>query len=69
MALTTLHCSTCGDERPFEQPPCTDGHGPDCLEQACVDCGMAILVGPADTDDVMVALARNHALISPPRAA
>ncbi|GAA4628940.1 hypothetical protein GCM10023196_047460 [Actinoallomurus vinaceus] len=44
MALTR-HCSACGGERRFEQPPCADGHGADCPEWACVDCGMAILIG------------------------
>jgi hypothetical protein len=38
-------CSSCGRERPFEQPPCRDGHGDDCPECACIDCGEAILIG------------------------
>lgn len=29
----------------FEQPPCPDGHGAECPERACVECGTAILVG------------------------
>jgi len=40
-----LFCSTCGDERLFEQPPCSDGHGEDCPERACTECGTAILIG------------------------
>jgi hypothetical protein len=44
MAVTTRHCSTCGDERPFERPPCADGHGDPCPELACADCGTAILL-------------------------
>ncbi|MEW2357777.1 hypothetical protein [Spirillospora sp. NPDC029432] len=45
-----MYCSTCGDERDFERPPCQDGHGPDCPELACVDCGSAVLTGfPAGT--------------------
>ncbi|TDC60531.1 hypothetical protein E1200_30275 [Actinomadura sp. GC306] len=40
-----MYCSTCGDERAFEQPPCPDGHGGECPERACVDCGSAVLVG------------------------
>jgi hypothetical protein len=40
-----LLCADCGDERRFEQPPCEDGHGADCPEWACVDCGAAILLG------------------------
>ncbi|MCM3925536.1 hypothetical protein ND748_28190, partial [Frankia sp. AiPs1] len=42
-----LTCAECGDERPFEQPPCADGHGSDCPEWACTECGVALLVGPA----------------------
>lgn len=48
MALTEAlihHCSACGTERPFEQPPCLDGHGDDCPEWVCVDCGDALLIG------------------------
>ncbi|EIV93265.1 hypothetical protein [Frankia sp. QA3] len=41
-----LACAECGDERPFEQPPCADGHGADCPEWACTECGAAVLVGP-----------------------
>ncbi|QKW37553.1 hypothetical protein HUT06_29030 [Actinomadura sp. NAK00032] len=40
-----MYCSTCGDERVFEQPPCPDGHGAECPERACTECGTAILVG------------------------
>ncbi|MBO2448528.1 hypothetical protein J4573_15605 [Actinomadura barringtoniae] len=40
-----MFCSTCGDERLFEQPPCSDGHGEDCPERACTACGTAILIG------------------------
>jgi len=38
-------CPSCGDERLFEAPPCGDAHGPDCPELACVDCGVALLLG------------------------
>ncbi|MBC6469954.1 hypothetical protein HKK74_31345 [Actinomadura alba] len=44
MAVTIRHCSTCGDERPFERPPCADGHGDLCPELSCVDCGAALLI-------------------------
>lgn len=43
--MRELHCETCGDEMPFEAPPCMDGHGPDCPELACTGCGSALLVG------------------------
>jgi hypothetical protein len=39
-------CPSCGEERAFETPPCADGHGPDCAERACRDCGAALLVDP-----------------------
>ncbi|HYT11024.1 MAG TPA: hypothetical protein VEL73_10235 [Mycobacteriales bacterium] len=39
-------CPSCGDERGFETPPCTDGHGADCPELACLLCGTALLVDP-----------------------
>ncbi|WP_242886235.1 hypothetical protein [Actinomadura litoris] len=29
----------------FEQPPCPDGHGEECPERACTECGTAMLVG------------------------
>lgn len=45
MNLTSRHCSACGEERVFEQPPCEDGHGADCPEWVCLECGSAILVG------------------------
>jgi len=47
----TYHlCSPCGEERVFEVPPCEDGHGLDCLDLSCVDCGHAIVVGVLLTD-------------------
>jgi hypothetical protein len=50
----TRHCSICGDERGFEQPSCDDGHGTDCPELACVECGMALVVGDAPQPPVIV---------------
>ncbi|CAO5243901.1 hypothetical protein [Frankia sp. AgKG'84/4] len=41
-----LTCVSCGDERRFTQPPCADGHGVDCPEWACAECGAAVLIGP-----------------------
>ena len=46
-------CAECSDERPFEVPPCEDGHGLDCLDLACVDCGHAIVVGVFVDDQVV----------------
>jgi hypothetical protein len=44
MAVTLRHCSTCGEERPFERLPRPDGHGDLWLEPASVECGMAVLL-------------------------
>ena len=38
-------CVDCEAQTVFELPPCEDGHGEDCLDLACVDCGAAIVVG------------------------
>jgi hypothetical protein len=35
-------CSTCSSKQLFEQPPCEDGHGDDCLDLACMECGFGI---------------------------
>ncbi|WP_047222613.1 MULTISPECIES: hypothetical protein [Protofrankia] len=48
--LTFLICPQCGDERGFEQPPCSDGHGADCPDRACVDCGTAVFLNPGQPD-------------------
>lgn len=52
-------CPECADERPFEMPPCDDGHGADCLDLACLDCGFALVVGVllAADEPVVVELA------------
>ncbi|HEV7655293.1 MAG TPA: hypothetical protein VGP36_11275 [Mycobacteriales bacterium] len=54
MPTTTRPCPRCGDERAFETPPCGDGHGPECTELACRDCGTALLVGPYATESPTV---------------
>jgi hypothetical protein len=38
-------CAGCDVEQVFMAPPCQDGHGLDCLDLACVECGHAIVVG------------------------
>jgi hypothetical protein len=49
--LTVLrHCSTCGDDREFEAPPCPDGHGPECPELVCVACGTALFFGTVQSE-------------------
>lgn len=55
MVLVGLRwCAGCADERLFEVPPCEDGHGLDCLDLACVECGHAIVVGILAADEVVV---------------
>lgn len=46
--LVVRKCSTCGEQRAFEAMVCADGHGADCLELACVECGEALFVGVLD---------------------
>ncbi len=38
-------CIDCASVQWFEAPPCEDGHGLDCLDLACVECGSAIVTG------------------------
>lgn len=50
-----LPCPDCCDERVFDQPLCEDGHGHDCPEWFCVDCGYAMLLaGYPELDAVVV---------------
>jgi hypothetical protein len=43
--LIVLWCRECHAERSFEQLQCLEGHGNDCTEWLCVDCGFAVIVG------------------------
>jgi hypothetical protein len=43
MDTVLRHCSSCGEERDFEAPPCSDGHGCDCPELVCLACGEALV--------------------------
>jgi len=45
MHRVLLRCAECGQVRAFEAPPCADGHGDDCPERVCVECGFAVFVG------------------------
>jgi hypothetical protein len=42
--MTTIHCPTCREQRPVEQPPCVDAHV-DCPEWVCLNCDTVIVVG------------------------
>ncbi|WP_036372631.1 hypothetical protein [Micromonospora sp. ATCC 39149] len=44
MSDRELYCDTCEGVRPFEVPPCADGHGTACPELACTGCGAAMLI-------------------------
>ena len=52
--MQVRRCGDCQDERVFEMPPCEDGHGIDCLDLACVDCGSAVVVGVLALDAPVV---------------
>ena len=43
--LQVLFCPDCAADQFFEQPCCPDGHGADCPELTCLECGSAVLVG------------------------
>ena len=47
-------CTGCEGERAFEVPPCQDGHGLDCPDLACVECGLALVVGLVAVEVVTV---------------
>lgn len=40
--MTEKHCPECRTETLFDTPPCEDGHGEDCVDLACVECGFAL---------------------------
>ncbi len=58
MSATVRWCSPCASEQLFEAPPCEDGHGEDCVDLACVECGHAIVVGLLIVTDAVVLQAR-----------
>ena len=41
------HCPVCASKQLFEMPECPDGHGADCPDRACVQCGTALSVDAA----------------------
>ncbi|MEU8160954.1 hypothetical protein ACIP95_16375 [Micromonospora parva] len=45
MSHRELYCDLCEGVALFEAPPCVDGHGTDCPELICTDCGAAVVVG------------------------
>jgi len=66
-----LDCPTCARPALFEQPSCADGHGADCPEWCCVDCGCAVLLGTVflGTAPRVAETARPAAVAEPGRRA
>ncbi len=57
--LVVLDCPDCAGPRSFEAPLCGEGHAA-CPEVACIDCGLALLLGPPPaTETYEVVLART----------
>ncbi len=44
-SVASFSCRNCARTTEFEQPPCRDGHGADCPEWYCTQCGAATIVG------------------------
>lgn len=42
--MIEMYCPDCAELEVFEQPPCVDGHGVDCPEWLCLNCGTALLI-------------------------
>lgn len=40
-------CPLCGHAGALVAPECAEGHGADCPDRVCVDCGTALFVDPA----------------------
>lgn len=45
-------CTTCRRDRRFEQPVCAEGHGRDCPESFCLDCGTAVVLAASSPEPV-----------------
>jgi hypothetical protein len=61
-------CARCAGERPVLMPPCADGHGADCPERCCAECGSAFFFDAFLLDPL--AADRSAAGLAPaPRAA
>ena len=58
MQIEFRWCATCATKTLFEQPPCEDGHGEECLDLSCVECGHAVVLGIASADDASISVTR-----------
>ncbi len=45
--LEFLYCSVCEQEALFEVAPCPDGHGDDCPDRCCTECGYVLAIAPS----------------------
>jgi hypothetical protein len=57
-AATLRYCTSCRADVTFEQLVCEDGHGLDCPEWFCVQCGDAVVIGFTATEPVRHQMAR-----------
>jgi hypothetical protein len=58
---TVRFCPECAAETEFAQPQCDDGHGADCPEWFCVECGYAVLIGDVVRPERLVRRVRGAA--------
>ena len=59
-AMIVRFCTTCRGDVSFEQPECADGHGSDCPEWVCLECGDALLVAFGGSQRVALAHLTSH---------
>jgi hypothetical protein len=45
--IAAADCPLCGHANALVLPDCTEGHGADCPDRVCLDCGSALFVDPA----------------------
>ncbi len=48
--LLLLPCPRCRRDCLTEVPPCLDGHGSECPDRACVECGTALWIDVLPVD-------------------
>jgi len=54
-----MHCPVCASKQLFETPECPDGHGAECPDRACVQCGTALSVDVSAESSAPAAPARR----------
>jgi hypothetical protein len=63
--LLLLYCPTCARDSLAEAPPCPDGHGDECPDRACVECGTALVLDAP----LFATLPRRRPAAAPSRSA